>query len=322
RATLETPASQPQTSARELYRWLVAPALEHLANTETLVIIPSGELRLIPWGALYDGEAYLIERLALAYSPGPGLLPANRPLPPDPRVLVNAISEPITLAAATPGTRAVAFAALPATETEVSLLTELFPRRTRTLVNDAFNPSRFARTATQIPFDIIHIASHAQFGASTNEAFVLAYNERLTLGALRRLLAPNRVRRDPVALLTLSACETARGDDRAPLGLAGIALAAGAQSVVASLWAVEDQATAALMAVFYRQLKAGQSRGEALRTAQLALLQGEAEGTLPRGFVLDPAPGEPPAPGERGIGIAGDVHPFYWAPFLLMGSWR
>lgn len=94
-------------------------------------------------------------------------------------------------------------------------------------------------------------------------------------------------------LLTLSACQTATGDDRAALGLAGLALKAGARSAVASLWFINDQASGALVMDFYRALASGRlSKAKALQAAQ-------------RAMIADPLLG----------------HPAYWAPFLLIGNW-
>ena len=91
----------------------------------------------------------------------------------------------------------------------------------------------------------------------------------------------------------LSACQTAAGDDRAALGLAGLALKAGARSALATLWFVSDEASGTLAVEFYRQLRAGApSKARALQAAQ-------------RGMIADPLLG----------------HPAYWAPFLLIGNW-
>ena len=110
---------------------------------------------------------------------------------------------------------------------------------------------------------------------------------------LRQTIGARRYQEDPVELLVLSACETAAGDDRAALGLAGVALQAGARSAVATLWFINDESTAAMVSEFYRQLDESQlSKAEALRAAQL--------------YLLDQSHYR---------------HPSYWAPFLLIGNW-
>lgn len=113
------------------------------------------------------------------------------------------------------------------------------------------------------------------------------------MDALEQLLRPSVLRDQPVELITLSACETAAGDDRAALGLAGIAIKAGARSASATLWPVADDAAARVATEFYRGLSDPElSKAEALRRAQVALLN------------------EPK-----------HDHPFFWAPFLLIGNW-
>jgi CHAT domain-containing protein len=112
------------------------------------------------------------------------------------------------------------------------------------------------------------------------------------------MIAPSQFRGRPVELLTLSACETASGDEnsaRAALGLAGVAVRAGARSALATLWLADDAATTRLMPAFYRFLSsaAAPSKAQALREAQLQLLS-----TLRY------------------------QHPRFWAPFVIIGNWR
>jgi CHAT domain-containing protein len=103
-----------------------------------------------------------------------------------------------------------------------------------------------------------------------------------------------RFRDRPLELLTLSACDTSAGDERAALGLSGMAVRAGARSTLGTLWPVNDDATAELVGRFYRELsRPGGSRAEALRRAQLAALA------------------EPDF-----------AHPSYWSPFVMIGSWQ
>jgi CHAT domain-containing protein len=100
-------------------------------------------------------------------------------------------------------------------------------------------------------------------------------------------------RATPLDLLVLSACQTAAGDDRAALGLAGVAIQAGAKSALASLWSISDNATATLMTRFYENSKApGATKAQSLRIAQIELLKSPEYG-----------------------------HPSYWAPYLLIGNW-
>jgi CHAT domain-containing protein len=168
---------------------------------------------------------------------------------------------------------------------------EIFPGRE--LVNQHFVAETFELELKQRPFDIVHLASHGEFSTDSSESFLLTYDGKISMDRLARLVGKTRFRSRGLELLTLSACETAAGDDRAALGLAGVALQAGARSALATLWAVNDEVSAQLMIDFYRQLKdSQQSRAEALQQAQVKVLQQRAY-----------------------------RHPAYWAPYLLIGSW-
>jgi CHAT domain-containing protein len=126
-----------------------------------------------------------------------------------------------------------------------------------------------------------------------DDTFILTADGKLTLERLDQLLDPLRFRDEPIELLTLSACQTAAGDDQAALGLAGVAVRAGARSALATLWYIHEQASSELVAAFYRHLLAPSvSRATALQRAQIHLLD-------------DPK----------------YQHPAYWAPFLLINNW-
>ena len=113
------------------------------------------------------------------------------------------------------------------------------------------------------------------------------------MGQLDQLIGRYQEQGQPLELLTLSACETAAGDERAALGLAGIAVQAGARSVLATLWAIADQSTPILIQTFYRQLfDHNLAKAKALQKAQLTLVNHESFS-----------------------------HPRFWAPFLLIGNW-
>ena len=142
-------------------------------------------------------------------------------------------------------------------------------------------------------YRIVHIASHGQFSGDAENTFVMTYDDFLTLDDLENLIRPSSYRGAPVELLTLSACQTAAGDDKAALGLAGVAIKAGARSAMASLWFVSDQASAVMVDEFYKNLsKGGISKARALQQAQQQLRN-------------DPR----------------FRHPRYWAPYILIGNW-
>jgi CHAT domain-containing protein len=156
-----------------------------------------------------------------------------------------------------------------------------------------FSPERLDTTLRQGAFDIVHLAAHGQFAAEASESFLLTGHGKLTMPRLAQIVGRLRFRARPLELLTLSACETASGDDRAALGFAGVALQAGARSAVATLWLVHDEAAAVFMGAFYRSLYTpGVSRARALQQAQLSLLKDSTY-----------------------------ADPFFWAPFVLLNNW-
>jgi CHAT domain-containing protein len=142
--------------------------------------------------------------------------------------------------------------------------------------------------------DILHLATHAVFNGRSDRAFIVANGEVVRLSELRDMIDRSSIRGEPLDLIILSACETAVGDDESSMGLAGAAVQAGARSVIGSLWQVNDAGTAELMRQFYRRYGEGGPRSEALRGAQLALIDGGGA----------------------------NADPNVWAAFALLGAWR
>jgi len=268
--------------ARQLYDWVVRPALADLerAGVKTLVFIPDGALRTIPLAALSDGSQFLIERFAVATSPGLTLT--------DPRPLA-AVAPKVLMAGLTESVQG--YAALPGVKTEISNIAALLPGTE--LLDQAFRSARFRGDLTANPYTIVHVASHGEFGANAQSTFLLTHDGKINLNELEGMLGGTSYRNQPVQMLVLSACETAAGDDRSAMGLAGIAVKAGARSALATLWSVSDVASTQLVSDFYKELSRGRdSKAEALRQAQLALM-------ADRRF----------------------RHPYYWGPFLMIGNW-
>jgi CHAT domain-containing protein len=161
------------------------------------------------------------------------------------------------------------------------------------LLDDKFLRRRFEQEFASRPYRVVHIASHGFFGGSDEQNFILTYDKKLSMGRLAELLKPKQLAERPVELLSLSACETAEGDDRTPLGLSGIALKSGARSVLGSLWPIYDEVALRLMPAFYEQLSdPNVTKAQALQRAQLGLLNGDKF-----------------------------QDPVFWAPFILVGNW-
>jgi CHAT domain-containing protein len=183
------------------------------------------------------------------------------------------------------------FPALPNVTKELESIQQIYGG-TR-LLNDQFKVIKVEGALKEQPFTILHIASHGTVEKDVNNSFILSYDDKITMDRLSQLVGLYQYRDAPLELLTLSACETAAGDDRAALGLAGVAIKAGARSALATLWFIDDAATSDLVSEFYRQLQnPSLSKARALQRAQVSILK-------------DPA----------------RKHPSYWAPFLLINNW-
>lgn len=268
--------------AQQMYDWLIRPLEPMLAGSsiDTLVFVPDGPLRTIPMAALHDGKEFLISQYAVATTPGLTLT--------DPRALTR---ERIQVLSAGLSQRVQGFPSLPNVPDELEAVRGLYGGTV--LLNQDFVASRFEHEVKAHPFSIMHIATHGQFESDSRKTFLLTFDDKLTMDRLDAYIGLFRFRDQPLGLLTLSACKTAAGDDRAALGLAGVAIRAGARSALATLWFINDQASTALVSEFYRQLKDGSvSKAVALQRAQLKLMQ-------------DPI----------------YQHPAYWSPFLLLNNW-
>jgi CHAT domain-containing protein len=162
------------------------------------------------------------------------------------------------------------------------------------LFNQEFTKTKIQNAIEAIPFPVVHLATHGQFSSKAEETFILTWDDRINVNELNNFLQKTDQRRGtPIELLVLSACQTAKGDNRAALGIAGVAVRAGARSTLATLWSVNDDATSALMRQFYQELaKPSVTKAEAIRRAQQSILQ-------------DP----------------NWQHPYYWAPYVLVGNW-
>jgi CHAT domain-containing protein len=267
--------------ARQLYDQIIRPIAPTLAahHVDTLVVVPDAVLRIVPFAALYDGTGFLADHYATAIVPGLKLVEPEPLSAASGTALVLGVSNSVE-----------GYVPLPNVPREAAAVHAI--EGGDVLLNSDFTRARFADELKTGSYSIVHIASHGQFSSDPSRTFVLAFDGKLTMDDLEADIKYGPPRQTPLELLILSACETASGDDRAALGLAGVALKAGARSALATLWYINDIASGKLIAGFYRGLQSGLSKAQALRRAQLAL-------------AADPR----------------YAHPAYWAPFLLIGNW-
>lgn len=277
-----------QDAARQLYDWLIAPLSPSLNANTTLVIIPDGPLRPLPFSALIDPEGrYLIEKTRLGVSPALSYSqPGRAGRGADLRVLSVSLEREVALPAGV-------FPALAGTSAEARIAASI-GTGTGSVMIENFGREDLVSAMQGQAIDVLHLATHASFNGGSDRSFIVADGDAIYLSELRGLIDTNLIRGGTLDLIVLSACETAIGDDEASMGLAGAAVQAGARSAVASLWQVNDLGTAELMREFYANYARGLSKAEAMRAAQLALLQS-----------------------------GGDLaDPNIWAAFTLLGSWR
>jgi CHAT domain-containing protein len=268
--------------SKQVYDWFIRPieSAPELSKAKTLVFVPDGPLRNIPMSALHDGQQYLIEKYAVALSPGMQLM-QMRSRPTEMGAIVAGISE------ARKG-----FNALPEVKTEVKQIAQLVS--SKTLLNQEFTVNALADRVKYNPAGIVHLATHGQFSSRMEDTYLLTWEGTMNVRELSELLQTreNAAQGGAIELLVLSACDTAAGDNRATLGLAGLAVKSGARSTLATLWPVKDKAAATLMEKFYHNLRQpGTTKAQALQQAQKSMIASDYD------------------------------DPFFWSAFVLVGNW-
>ena len=292
-----------EQSAQDLYSWLIKPAEEQLTanKIKTLVFVLDGSLRDVPMAVLQKGDRFLIQDYAIATTPGLQLLGPKRLEKKQLRALVaGLISEGgvVTIK----GRTLPKFNPLEFVKQEIEAVESALPNSVTLLKNEAFSAKNLQSQLQSTTFPIMHLATHGSYSPNPQETFILTTsNTYIDIEHLQELLKlGKRNRADAIEMLVLSACETAKGNKRAALGMAGIAVRAGAGSTMATLWTVDDESTAKLMGRFYQNLKQAietrqTTKAEALRLAQVSLLEDAKSARF--------------------------KHPYFWSPFILIGNW-
>ena len=267
--------------AQKIYDLLIRPLAADLATIKpsTLVFINDGVLRKVPMAALHDGKEFLVQKYPLATTASLSLTP-RKPLN---HSNMEALSLGLTV-------EKPPFAPLTYVQAEVEAVKELLGGME--LVDDAFTLSNLQSQLQKKSYPIVHMATHGKFGVDAQSTFLVGFDQRISLEKLDNLLR-SRGSRQPVELLTLSACQTAAGDNRSALGIAGVAVRAGVESALATLWYINDEATVPVIKEFYSQLlQPNITKAEALRRAQMKM-----------------------------IADVNYNHPAVWSPFILIGNW-
>lgn len=278
-----TAIAEAKSISQQVYNWLIKPAATDLAQTKirTLVFVLDGSLRNIPMAALYDGKQYLIQKYGIALTPGLQLVNPKPLQEQKLRAIAAGLSQPLH-----------GFAPLPNVKRELEEIHSEIP--SNILLNNQFTSKALQNQINSQPFSVVHLATHGQFSSNAEKTFIVAWDKPINVKELNNLVRTrDTTRPEALELLVLSACETAAGDNRAALGIAGVAIRAGARSTIASLWNLNDESTTQLMSQFYQELgNKALTKAEALRHAQLSLLQNPKY-----------------------------QRPMFWAPYILLGNW-
>ncbi|MDZ8089308.1 MAG: CHAT domain-containing protein [Nostoc sp. DedQUE12b] len=278
-----------QALSQEVYGWLIKEIESDLKDSgvKTLVFVLDGILRNVPMAILYDGQQYLVEKYAVALSLGLQLLELKPLTQTKLNVLAAGLVQP-------PQGFQQEFPPLPEIKSEFDSISQAIASTTQ-LLNRDFNSKNLESKVNTVPFNVLHLATHGQFSSNVENTFILADDGPINVTEFDSLLRRrDQTRSEALEMLVLSACQTATGDNRATLGLAGASVKAGARSTLASLWHINDKSTAILIGEFYRELvKTEVTKAEALRRAQIKLLNDYPNYSRPG----------------------------YWAPYVLVGNW-
>ena len=299
--------------ANKLYNWMIEPIANDLkqANIKTIIYAPDGVMRHVPLAALYDGKQWLVEKYRINYITALSLTNIDPQTQQAPRILAGAFTD--RSGTVKIGDNNISFSSLPAALPEVENLVTNFPNTTK-LVDKDFNRKAIASDNLN-QYNIIHFATHAHLVAgSPEDSFVLLNNnEYVTLRQVKDWKLPN------VGLAVFSACQTALGGKLSSgieiIGFGYQLQQAQARASIATLWEISDGGTQALMGKFYERMKLTSSSAEALQQAQIDLIRSNGKSTDEK---------------RAGVritwqGIKPEVesqlnHPYYWAPFILIGN--
>jgi CHAT domain-containing protein len=287
--------------SQDLYSWLIKPIEPSLKknNVKNLVFVLDGALRNIPMGALYDGKEYLIQKeYNIALTPGLRLLPSQNTSPRELRAILGGLANiPKDLPDVDRN-----LGNLDNVPQELKAIQNIkgenSPRQfaSQIFLDKDFTSDKIRKAVQSISAPFVHLATHGRFSSNPENTFILAADGRVEVNEINSILKARdrKNQQEPIELLVLSACDTAAGDNRAALGLAGVAIQSGARSTLATLWSVNDASTKKAMIAFYDNLvNKKMTKAEALRLVQIKFFQDEKYS-----------------------------HPYFWAPYVMVGNWR
>jgi CHAT domain-containing protein/tetratricopeptide (TPR) repeat protein len=326
---LRSPELDPRSVANDIYKAVITPLVDDLiaANAKTLLFSVDGALRYIPMATLYDGQKWLIEDYAVVmFSEATKAYLSND-------AIYNVKVAALGLSESKDG-----LDALPSVEEELNHIVKSKGEKTGILpgskfLNEKFNYNSLSSSLLE-GNQILHLASHFVFRPiePSQSYLLLGDGSKLILSDLRY---DDKLPFRKLDLLTLSACDTAsglaKGNGREVEGLANLALIRGASTVLATLWPIADESTGHFMSSFYtfRYLKKN-SKAESLRQSQLNFIQGrtimtdgqtETRGKIKIHSISSLVDNNLVSKSQHWTGDT-YAHPYFWAPFILMGNWK
>lgn len=316
RSALKNPTTDAKIPAQKLYNWLIKPLEKDLTQSEakTIIYAPDGQLRYIPLAALHDGKEWLVQKFSINNITALSLTNLNTK--PQQKLQVFAGAFVNGSYKFQVGEQKFAFNGLEYAGVEVENLVKTFPGTTKVL-DQQFNPDTIFQMND---YSVVHLATHGAFVEGKPEDSFILFGD----GKLANFRDIGRWRFPDVDLVVLSACETGLGDQlgdgKEILGFGYLMQQTGAKAAIASLWSVSDGGTQILMNTFYTALKNGTSKAEALRQAQIALITKDLSavgGSRGEEAWIELVSTRTGLPKQVSNNLS---HPYYWAPFILIGN--
>lgn len=247
--------------SQQLYQLLIEIIEPELTatNTQKLIFVNDGILRNIPMAALQDGKKFLIEKYAISNSLGFSLQ-----LNESSASKVNILAFGLALETSN-------LPALPHVNEEITKMKTNY--NSKSFLNEEFNIENFTQQTESDKYNVIHIATHGKFTGTAEQTYLQAYQQKINLKEFEQILNQRQID-SKIDLLTLTACDTAVGNNRAVLGIAGVAIRANIDNVLGTLWSISDTEIVELISNFYRYwLEENLSKSQALQSAQIDLIE-------------------------------------------------
>ncbi len=293
--------------SQKIYDWLIQSIEKDLSESEvqTLLFVLDSSFLSIPLAALHNGKNYLVEKYSIGVTPSLFVTDTNS---------VNLKNSSVLAMGATTFPVNPELPDIPAVKVELSGIMRLWPGQV--FLNEEFTLENLKYQLQQNSSKIIHLATQSEIRSGTlNSSYIQLWDRKLRINQMGQL----NWNKLPVELLVLSGCQSILGDSEFMFGYSGEAIKAGVNSVIGTLWYINDAATALLMVEFYNQLRTAPTKAEALRQAQVAMLQGQVRIEDDK-LITSTGKISPLVELQNVSSIDTYSHPYFWAGVVLMGN--